>query len=114
MAKLAKFVGEKSLNELLRDYGIKGAPQIGGKRDAGASSEDDSPPAALDPEELYQQARDEIGGLIERGELLLLTENRLQYLAGHPDEIKGVVSGLRTLADKVEAAARPFLKPAKA
>lgn len=103
--KLTKFVGGRSLNELLDDHGIKNAKQLGGKRVAG----DDGAPTPT-AEDLYTQSRDEIGGMIQRAETLFFTENRLQYLAGHPEEITGVVSGLRSLADKVEAAAKTILK----
>jgi len=48
--------------------------------------------------------------VILQAESLLLKENRLQHLSGHPEEIAGVVISLRELADKVEAAAKPFLK----
>lgn len=105
MEKLTKFVGTKSLNELLDEHGIKNAKQVGGKREAG----DESAPTPS-AEELYTQSRDEIGGIIQRAETMFFTENRLQYMAGHPEEITGVVTGLRSLADKVEAAAKSILK----
>ena len=104
LAKLDTFVGQRGLTELMKKHGVI---KLGGPREKGV---DHKPPAT--PEQLYAQSRDEIGGGIERLELLLLRENRLQYLTGHPDEIQGVVNGLRTLADRVEAAAKPLLKPA--
>ena len=105
MAKAAKFVGAKSLNELLREHGIKDAAQLGGAREQ-TPAEIDAP---ADAEQLYLFARDEIGSAITRCEQLFLTENRLQHLAGHPEEIRGAVEGLRQLADKVEKAASHFL-----
>jgi len=63
-----------------------------------------------DEEQLYLVARDEIGGFLTQGETLLLKENRLQFLASHPEEVRGVVTSLRALADKVEAAAKPLLE----
>lgn len=109
MEKAVKFVGDKSLNEILREHGIKDSGKLGGARTADEARDAD---AASDAEQLYLFARDEIGGVITAAESLLLKENRLQHLVGHPDEIRGVVESLRSLADKVEAAAKPFLKPA--
>lgn len=109
--KLTKFIGEKSLNELLREHGIKEAKKLGGARNSETDTDDE--PEAPDAEALYFQSREEISGSLERIEGLILRENRLQHLIGHEDEIRGVVSGLRSLADKVEKAAAPLLKPAK-
>jgi len=100
------FVGEMTWTELLETYGIRDAKKVGGPRGTG----DDGEPEAPDPEQLYLFSRDEIGGAITAAESLLLKENRLQHLAGHPEEIRGVVASLRALADKVEAAAQPLLK----
>lgn len=108
--KAMKFVGELSLAELLEKHGIKETKKLGGAREAG----DRTPVAALTAEQLYLQSRDEASGAIERAETLFLKENILQHLAGHPEEIHGVVHALRKLADKVEAAARPLLKTATA
>lgn len=112
MDKALKFVGEKSLNELLGEHGIRDQGKLGGAR-AKAAAAAPTPP---DEEQLYLFARDEIGGVLQRAEELLVTENQLQYLARQPAEVRGVVESLRALADKVEAAARPILagKPAKA
>lgn len=107
MEKLTKFVGDKTFNELLDEHGIKETKKIGGAREKRVVEAD---PTDTDPEQLYLAARDEIGGALAHAESLLVTENRLQFLAGHPEEISGVVSGLRSLADKVEAAAKPLLK----
>lgn len=104
--KALKFCGDLSLTDLLAKYGIKESKQIGGRREKTNSE----PPVELSGEQLYLQARDEIGAAIERAETLFLRENRLQYLAGHPEEIQGAVKALRDLADKVEAAAKPILK----
>jgi hypothetical protein len=108
--RVGKFIGEHSLAELFDKHGIKDAKKLGGARDKTPGVE---PAAPATPEQLYTQSRDEIGGGIERLENLLLRENRMQFLVDHPEEIKGVVTGLRELADKVEAAAKPLLKPAK-
>ena len=109
-AKLEKFVGQSSLSELLEKHGIKGQPKLGGARLPEGQDDDesaDTPPA--DPEALYLNARDEIGSSIERIERLLISENRLQYLVGHPEEIRGVVESLRALTTKLETAAGPLL-----
>jgi len=102
----ADFVGDMTWGELLDKHGIREEPKLGGKRDQGA---DDGKPAPADPEQLYFQYRDEIGGVLTTAEQLLLKDNALQHLAGHPEEIKGVVEGLRALADRVEAAAKPLI-----
>jgi hypothetical protein len=106
VAALTKFIGDSSLNELLREHGIKDAPKLGGRRDPGEAGEETAPP---DAEQLYFQYRDEIGSALTTAEQLLLKDNALQHLAGHPEEIRGVVEGLRSLADKVEAAAKPLI-----
>lgn len=108
--RVGKFIGDSSLAELFDKHGIKDAKKLGGTRDKPAAP---APAAPATPEQLYTQSRDEIGSGIEKLETLLLKENRLQYLVGHPDEIAGVAAGLRTLADKVEALAKPLLKTAK-
>lgn len=100
----AEFVGEKTWGELLAE--VIAAEDNGGPTKT-------TKPKALTADELYERSRDEIGGLLDRAETLFLKENRLQHLVGHPEEINGVVNGLRALADKVEAAAAPILKPAK-
>jgi hypothetical protein len=105
LEKAQNFVGDRSLNELLREHGIKDAAPRGGARERGLGA-----PVVVDPEQLYLFARDEIGLTLQRAESLFLTENRLQFLVGHPEEIRGVVESLRNLADKVEAAAKPLLK----
>lgn len=110
MDKAAKFVGTLSLAELFDKHGIKETKKLGGAR---TTTDDDQPVAPATPEELYTQSRDELGSYLERGVMLFKTENRLQYLADHPEEIAGVVTSLRTLADDVEAAAKPLLKTAK-
>lgn len=104
--KAIKFIGRLNISELLDKHGIKETKKLGGARTKGASG----PAAPLDAEALYLQARDEIGDVIARAETLFLTENRLQYLASHPDEVRGAVTALRDLADKVAAAAKPILK----
>lgn len=106
MEKALKFCGELSLTELLEKYGIKESKALGGKRERST----EEPAVELSGEDLYLIARDEIGAALERAEMLFVTENRLQHLAGHPEEIRGVVKSLRDLADKVEAAAKPILK----
>lgn len=104
------FCADLSWTELLEREKIRETKPLGGAREAGA----DEPAAPQDAEQLYLFSRDEIGGVITQAETLLLKENRLQHLAGHPEEIRGVVTSLRALADKVEAAANPLLKPATA
>ena len=103
--KALKFVGSHSLSELFEAHGIRETKALGGAREKGEGEA----AAAPDAEQLYLFARDEIGGVIERAETLFLKENRLRYLTGKPEEIRGVVAALRGLADKVEAAAKPLL-----
>jgi hypothetical protein len=106
LGKAMKFVGEKSLNELLNEHGIRDAGALGGARDKNArGAKSDAP----DAEQLYLFARDEIGGVIQRAEEVFLKENKLQHLLQHPEEVRGVVASLRSLADKVEEAAKPLL-----
>lgn len=106
-AAAEKFVGELTWGELLDKHGIKDAKKLGGARTPGASDKAGTVP---DEEQLYLFARDEIGGVITRAEELLVKENRLQFLARNPDEVRGVVTSLRALADRVEKAAEPLLK----
>lgn len=109
MEKLRKFTGEHSLNELLIKHDIKA---VGLKKELSAKkAREDAVPVTAD--DLYEQSRDEIGDALLRLETLLLEENRLQYLAGHP-ELLGVVDSLETLAKKVRKAAAPLLEDAKA
>lgn len=108
MEKITKFVGESNLSELLDRYRIKETKKLGGARE-GNDSED--VPEETDPEELYEQARDAIGAVLTSAEELLIRDNRLQHLAGHPEEIRGVVESLRRLAERVEAAAQLQLNP---
>jgi hypothetical protein len=105
----AEFVGEHTWGELLADLGIKGGEEPAG----GGGGKPKKPSPAPSAEELYQQSRDELGGLLTQAENLFITENRLQHLAGHPEEVAGVVQSLRDLAAKVEEAAAPLLKSAK-
>lgn len=109
MAAAEKFVGDLSWCELLDKHGIKDAAKTGGARTAQKSDS-----ATPNEEQLYLFARDEIGGVITQAETLLVKENRLQYLAGHPEEVRGVVESLRKLADQVEAAAKPILEKTSA
>ena len=110
MEKLAaaatKFLDGRTWGELLADLDIRDKPKLGGARNVTPAAPDE--PA--DAETLYVTARDEIGGVISTAERLLLTENQLQHLVGHEDEVRGIVTSLRALADKVEAAATPILK----
>lgn len=101
-----KFIGGMTWGELLDANNIKDAGKIGGARTKGKPGA----PATPDEETLYFAARDEIGGFLNRGEEMLVKENRLQFLAKHPEEVRGVVEGLRTLADRVEKAAKPILE----
>jgi hypothetical protein len=101
------FVGELSLHALMVEHDVREQPKLGGRRQGGAGGAGTKP---QDAEQLYLFSRDEIGAVITHAEKLLLKENKLQHLAGHPEEIAGVVKGLRDLADQVEAAAKPLLK----
>lgn len=104
-----KFAGELTWGELLEQHGIRDTKKLGGAR---ARASNGTAAAAPDAEQLYLFARDEIGAVIQQAEELFLKENRLQHLAGHPEEVRGAVESLRALADKVEKAAQPFLKKA--
>jgi hypothetical protein len=107
-AKLSRFVGECSLNELLDKHGIKTASKLGGLRETGDNGED-AAPALVDPEILRSQSMDEIGSAWERTRTLLIKENRLQHFVGRPEDIQAIVTGFRSLADEIERAAKPLL-----
>jgi len=78
--KLSKFVGTKSLNELLSEHEIKGGKKLGGAREA---TDDNPPPPALPtPEELAAQAKTELADWVEQGRQLLITDNVCSRLAG--------------------------------
>ncbi|MBL9187901.1 MAG: DUF3102 domain-containing protein [Opitutaceae bacterium] len=109
LKRLKDFVGDKSFAELLDEHGLKDAPKLGGPRPRAVEQAAQAP----DAEQLYLFAREEIGGMIQRAEEMLVTENLLQHLARHPDEVRGVVESLRALADKAEAAAEPLLAKKK-
>lgn len=104
-AKTRKFIGDKTLTELIAEAreALASEPT---KKPKGGGEDDDAP----DAEQLYLFARDEISGAIQHTENLFLKENKLQYLVGHPEELRGAVAGLRDVADKVEAAADKLLK----
>jgi hypothetical protein len=110
LGKLHAFTGGRSLNELLIKYDIK---SVGLKKELDAEKDAEEPPAALDAGQLYEQARDEIGGAILRLENLLLTENRLQFLVGHDTDLLGIVKSVEALAKKVSKAAKPLLEAAE-
>lgn len=102
-----KFVDGMSWGELLDFYGIKDAAKTGGKRTKSNTADGGSAPSN---EELYQFARDEIGLVLTHAETLFVKENRLQHLADHPEEVRGVAASLRKLADQVEEAVKSILK----
>ena len=78
--KLSKFVGTKSLNELLGEHGIKGTKKLGGAR---ATTDDNPPPPAVPTaEELAAQAKTELADWMEQGRQLLITDNVCSRLAG--------------------------------
>lgn len=108
MEKALRFCGDYSLSELLDKHGIKETGKLGGAREALPRGET-TPPT---PEQLYLLARDEIGAVLNEAERLLVAENRLQHLAGHPEEIRGVVASLQKLTSTLERAARPLLSKA--
>ena len=88
MDKVGKFVGECSLNELLDKHHIKGSGKLGGKHE----SDDDAPEPVIDPEQLAEQAREELAAWHEAGRQLLLTENICSRLS--QDEIRNFSSSL--------------------
>ncbi|OAM89317.1 hypothetical protein OH491_13665 [Termitidicoccus mucosus] len=104
--KLQKFTGGHSLNELLIKHDIKSG---GLKKELAKPAPDDEPAPPPTPEEMFEMARDEIGGALERIEHLLIKENRLQHLFDHPDELRGVMESLRLLTEKVEMILEPLL-----
>jgi hypothetical protein len=73
-SKLSKFVGSKSLNELLAEHEIKTGKKLGGKREAGETDED-APPAVPTAEDLAAQAKTELSDWLEQGRQLLITDN---------------------------------------
>lgn len=72
MGKLAKFVGEQSLNDLLREHGIKETAKRGGARTPNADDDTPEPPT---PEELAALAKTELAEWLDHGRQLLLTDN---------------------------------------
>lgn len=108
-AKLAAFVGDKTLNDLLDKYGIKDTKAKGGARTPGASNTE---PVIVDPETLRLQSMDEIGSALERARNLLIKENRLSHFASHTHQVQAIVKGFRDLADEIETAAKPLLSKA--
>lgn len=74
-AKVAKFCGELTFNELLDKHGIKETKKLGGARTAG-----DATAAPIDPEELAANTREELGAYIAQGRQLLIEENICQRL----------------------------------
>lgn len=80
--KLSKFVGTKSLNELLSEHQIKGAKKLGGKREAAESDEPTDTPPVPTAEELAAQTRTELAEWIEHGRQLLIHDNVCSRLAG--------------------------------
>ncbi len=106
-ASAVAFAAGRTWGELLDEEGIKdGAPPALGGARKGAAKKGKTQSA----EQLYLFARDEIGTSLTAVERVLVKENMLQHMVDHPEEVAGVVESLRTLADKVEKAAKPLMK----
>jgi hypothetical protein len=86
MEKLAAWVGDRSLNEMLCNLGIKADGKLGGARE---KSDDDAP---ITPEQLAAQTREELSAWHEMGRQLLLTDNVCSRLT--PDEIRALDESL--------------------
>lgn len=110
MRKLAiaaeKFAGDLTWSELLDEHGIKDKGQLGGARTAAAPRKGETP----DPEQLYLAARDELAAAHQRARDLVVNENRLQHLIGHPEDLRGLEQAYRDLADCISTAVKPLLK----
>lgn len=90
VVKVTKFVGDCSLNELLDRHGIRAKKALGGARKAGASDK----AAVLDPDDLEQQAAEEIGGGFVHLEGAL--EQNAQYLRD-----KTLIRGIQESHEKI-------------
>lgn len=92
--KLSKFVGTKSLNELLSEHEIKGSKKLGGKRESEESEEPDTAPVPT-PEELAAQAKTELADWMEQGRQLLITDNVCSRLSGA--DVRAFASALNSM-----------------
>jgi hypothetical protein len=101
--KLTKFVGDKSLNELLREHGIKDAKALGGKRE---KAEADAAP--IDPEQLAAQSREELSAWHEQGRQLLITDNVCSHLSA--DEIRAFDESLDAMLSQWRRGLKHTLK----
>lgn len=75
MEKLSKFVGEQSLDELLRKHEIRTTAKLGGAHEQdgdGTDAVDTTPPT---PEELATRAKTELSDWLDHGRQLLITDN---------------------------------------
>lgn len=105
--KLSKFVGTKSLNELLSEHQIKGTKKLGGKRET--EEEDDTTDTPLVPtaEELAAQAKTELADWVEQGRQLLLTDNVCSRLASA--DVRAFASALDSMLGHWRRGARAIL-----
>lgn len=104
LTKLDKFVGDSSLSELLAKYDIKTKKDLGGAREAGETEET----AVLDPEEMEQQATDEIGTALLHLESLI-EEGTLQHIRDR-NTLRGVQESVTKIARTVTATVKAHSK----
>jgi hypothetical protein len=105
MAKLGRFVGERSLNELLREHGIKDSKPTGGRRERTAAQADAEP---ITPERLAAQAREELSEWCELGRQLLITDNVCSHL--QPEEVRAFYDGLHSMLEHWRKHMRTILR----
>ena len=103
--KAQKFVGKKSISELLVDYGIKKAA-LGGKRTKGEDDEGDGDEKAT-PEQLAARAREDLAELVTTARQLLLTDNVCQHLS--PAEVKSFDAYFKALSTEWRASLKKTL-----
>jgi len=108
MEKMTKFVGDKSLNELLSEHAIKDGKALGGARKGGKEDK-------RSEEEKLAEVREfklaELNAWLASGEQLLIAENVCQFLSAK--EIERFHGQLLDLKTNFTKAIQPLLKKAK-
>lgn len=105
MANLTKFVGDKSLNELLREHGIKDSEKPkASATDASSSKAGDK----VDPDVAAQTWREGMSEWLESGHHQLIKE--LPTVKLNPAQIRNIESGLSKLLTDFRKTHRALLK----
>lgn len=88
--KAIKFIGQLNVSELLDKHGIKEVKKLGGARTAAPAE-----PATIDPEELAEHTRAELGAFIAQGRQLLIEENICQRIP--PEDVRAFDASVEAL-----------------